>query len=235
MTRQHTGCAVLHELQIHGGLHRSDHPQMAGLVAVPGTVFQRCCPGGAATLQTREQDISRDISPIFIVTAVPLTTNSGISNRILLPVCVPPLLAAAFWLDRFLCGKGEGSHPVDDGAPLLIGALTHIGFTVHEHLRVTAQVLESRYIDYRYNTAYWDDSETLSYIRTCRMEGETLSNNLCLVGFEDRLVYVKESGVPADTAVHFYLHGAGGDFHNIRQGEIRLDPQPGIRMTGPGL
>ena len=53
----------------------------------------------------------------------------------------------------------------------LIGGSWHIGVSVQQNLRLTAEALESGYIGKSLNTAYWEDSELVAYVRANPVSG----------------------------------------------------------------
>ena len=127
---------------------------------------------------------------VFIVAIVPLVIPYGMLARFLLPVYVPLLLAAVFLLDRFLSIEVAGWVAAAKwglASLVLLGALAHTGFSVQRNLRLTAQALESGYLDDgAFNVAYWRHTATLNYIRDHLSDSITYSNNLFLLWFADR-------------------------------------------------
>ena len=126
---------------------------------------------------------------VFIVAIVPLTVPFPIGNRFLVPLYVPALLAATWLLDRLLQIQAEGWMAAAKWTPvflILVGALTHVGVSARANLRSTARALESGYVGRTYNTSYWEESETLDYIRANRIDGGTYSNNAFAVWLADR-------------------------------------------------
>ena len=125
---------------------------------------------------------------VFVVVVVPLVTPSEFPARYLLPVYVPLLLAAVLLLDRFLSSKAAGwVGAVRYGLASLVvlGALAHIGFSARENLRRTAQAYGAGYQGNFY-AAYWQQSETLNYIRNHHIEGRIYSNHGPLAWLGDR-------------------------------------------------
>ena len=137
---------------------------------------------------------------LFIVAIVPFTVYQPIYSRFLLPVHIPLLLAAVFLLDRFLSIEVAGRRAAAKwglASLVLLGILAHIGFSAQRNLRLTAQALESGYLDGTYNTAYWQHSAALNYTRSNRMDGKIYSNNSFLVWFANRtVVYEKHWRLP---------------------------------------
>ena len=111
----------------------------------------------------------------IIAVVVPFTVHQGIDSRYLAPVYVPLLFVAAFWLDGLLSGKATGRMSVVRWALValaLIGGSWHIGVSVQQNLRLTAEALESGYIGKHFNTAYWEDSELVAYVRANPVSGQ---------------------------------------------------------------
>ncbi len=137
---------------------------------------------------------------LFIVAIVPLTVYQPIDSRYLLPVYMPLLLGAVFLLDRFLSIEAAGWVAVAKwglASLVLLGGLAHLGFSTQKNLRLTAEAYGSGYLDRTYNTAYWQHSATLQYLRNNRMEGKIYSNNSSLVWFANRtIVYKKYCRLP---------------------------------------
>ena len=123
---------------------------------------------------------------VFIVAVVPFTIPHRIDLRLLLPVYVPLLLTAAFLLDRFLSIKAAGwmgAARYVVASLVVLGTLVHIGFSARGDLRRTAHV---------YNTARWQHSETLQYIRDNPIEGRIYSNRGAIAWFWDRTAALKK-------------------------------------------
>ena len=60
---------------------------------------------------------------------------------------------------------------------MLVGGAWHIGVSVQQNLRLTAEALESGYIGKSLNTAYWEDSELVAYVRANPSSGRYYSND----------------------------------------------------------
>ena len=117
---------------------------------------------------------------VTIVAVVPFTTEQGIDSRYLIPVYVPLLFGAAFWLDGLLRSETLGRVSVAWWALValvLIGGSWHISVSVQQNLRLTTEALESGYIDQSLNTAYWKDSELVEYIRANPISGPYYTND----------------------------------------------------------
>ena len=131
---------------------------------------------------------------IVVVDVLPLTVGHGIESRFLLPMYVPLLLAAVLLLDRFLCIEAVGwMAAVRYGlsSVVLLGAVAHVGFSARENLRITTRAWGAG-LDGAYNTADWQRSATLNYVRTNLSDGWTYSNNQFLVWFADRSVVIRK-------------------------------------------
>ena len=115
----------------------------------------------------------------IIAVVAPLTSGQGIDSRFLAPVYVPLLFVAAFWLDGLLRSKATGRMSMGRWALValaLVGGSWHVGVSVQQNLRLTAEALESGYIGQSFNTAYWKDSELVAYIRANPVSGRYYSN-----------------------------------------------------------
>ena len=116
----------------------------------------------------------------ILVAVTPFTVQEGgIGSRYLAPVYVPLLFVAAFRLDAFLSNKPSGRMSMvrwASAALALVGGSWHVGASVRQNLQFTAEALESGYIDKSFNTAYWEDSELLAYVRANPVSGRYYSN-----------------------------------------------------------
>ncbi len=116
----------------------------------------------------------------IIAVVAPLTVNPIIDSRFLTPVYVPLLFVAAFWLDALLRSKPSGRMSAVRWALValaLVGGSWHIGVSVQQNLRLTAEALESGYIGKSFNTTYWEDSELVAYVRANPVSGRYYSND----------------------------------------------------------
>ena len=141
----------------------------------------------------------------FMVVVVPLTVEQVINTRYLLPIYVPLLLTAVFLLDRFLsiAASWTGAIRYSLAALVLLATFAHVGFSTQENLRRTAKVwVVGHEQDWMYNTPYWQQSETLNYIRSLRdnrVEGRVYSNKKSLAWFADGTVAPgKYLGIPRE-------------------------------------
>ena len=127
---------------------------------------------------------------VFIITVMPLTVRLGVDSRYLLPMYVPLLLTAVFLLDRFLSIKATswmGAVRYGLAALVVLATLTHVGFSTRKNLRITAKAYVAGYEkDWMYNTAYWQQSETLNYLRDNHIDSRIYSNNRELAWFARR-------------------------------------------------
>ena len=126
---------------------------------------------------------------LFIVAIVPLVVISPIPARYLLPVYVPLLLAAMFLLDRFLSSEAVGGWVAAKwglASLVLLGGLAHVSFSAHRNLTITNRARVAGFEAWTYNAAYWESSETPSYIQDNRIGGKVYSNNAPLTWFRDR-------------------------------------------------
>ena len=126
---------------------------------------------------------------VFMVAVVPFTVYQGIDSHYLLPIYVPLLLEAALLLDRFLSIASAGRMvAVRYGLVSLVflATLAHVSFSAYENLRRTAQAWRAGYGDGTYNVAYWQQSETLNYMRDNHIEGRIYSSHRPLAWFVNR-------------------------------------------------
>ena len=118
---------------------------------------------------------------VFLIVVMPLTTNPEVDSRYLLPIYVPLLLVAGLLLDRFLSIKATGwMGAVRYGlaALVVLATLAHVGFSARKNLRITAKAYIAGYEkDWMYNTAYWQQSATLNYLRDNHIDSSIYSNN----------------------------------------------------------
>ena len=121
---------------------------------------------------------------VFMASVVPFTVDQGMDSRYLLPIYVPLLLAAALLLDRFLSIEAAGRYGL--ASLILLATLTHIGFSAHRNLTITAEAWGTGYEQGTYNGSYWENSETLNYIQDNPIEGRVYSNNFYFAWFWDR-------------------------------------------------
>ena len=127
---------------------------------------------------------------VFLIVVVPFTVRQGVDSRYLLSIYVPLLLTAVFLLDRFLSIKATGwMAAVRYGlaALVVLATLAHVGFSTQKNLRITAKAYVAGYEkDWMYNTAYWQQSATLNYLRDNDIDSSIYSNNRELAWFAKR-------------------------------------------------
>ena len=127
----------------------------------------------------------------FLLVVTPSTvSDQKIHSRYLLPIYVPLLLTAALLLDRFLSIKAAGWRlAVRYGlaALVVLATLVHVGFSADRNLRLTARAYVAGYHHAAaYNTSYWEQFETLNYLRDNQIEGRIYTNhNTYLTWFWD--------------------------------------------------
>ena len=164
----------------------------------------------------------------FMVATVPFTVRQGIDSRYLMPIYVPLLLVAALLLDRSLSIKASGRMvAVRYGLAsiVVLGALTHVGFSARRNLRLTATAYAIGLRPHFYHAARWQHSETLNYLRNNRIEGRIYSNEYRdLTWFEDRTPAPgklgKHRNIPramawteVEAGAHIFWLGKFGEFY----------------------
>ena len=127
----------------------------------------------------------------FLLVVTPSTvSDQKIHSRYLLPIYVPLLLTAALLLDRFLSSKAAGwrlAIRYGLAALVVLATLVHVGFSADRNLRLTARAYVAGYYHAAaYNTSYWEQFETLNYLRDNQIEGRIYTNhNTYLTWFWD--------------------------------------------------
>ena len=179
----------------------------------------------------------------FILVVTPFTVAQGIDSRYLAPIYVPLLFVAAFWLDGLLNSRASGRRASGKMAAVrwalvglaLLAGLWHTGVSAQQNLRLTATALESGYIGQSFNTAYWQDSELLEYIRSNPVSGRYYSNqsnllrwNAGVPGTQVSRVRVPRRGIYADYDCQLWFERA------IRQSEQDGEPDARIVWVGQG-
>ena len=126
----------------------------------------------------------------FMATVVPFTVTQKIDSRYLLPIYVPLLLTAAFLTDRFLSIEAVGRIVAVRyvvAALVLLATLAHLCCSAHENLRLTARAYVVGYEeDWMFNTARWQHSATLTYLRDNPIEGRIYTNDRYSAWFAER-------------------------------------------------
>lgn len=116
-------------------------------------------------------------SLVYLATSVVVTPFMIASPRYLMPLYVPLLIVAVFLLDRFL--HIDGSRRVLIGKRtlaviILTGWFASLGLAALTNLQLTARALESGYSGL--NTARWEDSETIQYVKANLITDRIYSN-----------------------------------------------------------
>ena len=107
----------------------------------------------------------------------PLIVGTIASPRRLIPIYVPLLIVAVFLLDRFLHTDSSRRVLIVKWTLvflILTGWFANIGLAALTNLQLTARALESGYSGI--NTARWEDSETITYLRTNLITDRVYSN-----------------------------------------------------------
>ena len=115
----------------------------------------------------------------FLLVAARFTVTVPVDGRLLTPLLLPILLMAVFVLDRLLRREVRGGMVVFKwmlASILLAGGLAHIGLSARTNHELTARALERGYRDRTYNTAYWDGSETVEWVKANPIAGHVYSN-----------------------------------------------------------
>ena len=127
---------------------------------------------------------------VFTVAIVPLVVPVEFPVRYLLPVYVPLLLTAVFLLDRFLSIEAAGRIVAIRyvvAALVLLATLAHLYCSAHENLRLTARAYVAGYEeDWMFNTARWQHSATLTYLRDNPIAGRIYTNGRYSAWFAER-------------------------------------------------
>lgn len=116
-------------------------------------------------------------SSVYLATSIVITPFMIASPRYLMPIYAPLLIVAVFLLDRFL--HIDGSRRVlivkrTLAAIMLTGWFTNIGLAALTNLQLTDRALESGYAGL--NTARWEDSETIQYVKANLITDRVYSN-----------------------------------------------------------
>ena len=142
---------------------------------------------------------------VMIAVITPFSAGSTIDSRYLLPVYVPMVLVASFWIDRMI--SIDSISPILKWAPMsiiLVGSFIHFGFMIEKSISDTSAALERGYEDGLPNTATWDESETISWLEANPIAGIVYSPAFDLVWYR--------SGTPANEARYRW---SGRDFRSL--------------------
>ena len=145
-----------------------------------------CVATVAASVGRRSSGLLRNVGPartlgayclvytIFIVAAVStgrawdMPGGPGLSARFLIPLYVPALMIAAVAVDRWLGLRTAGWATWGKrvvAAVVIVGAVGSVAIGARTSFDHTLQALESGHRGKLFNTAYWDESETIRYLR----------------------------------------------------------------------
>ena len=133
----------------------------------------------------------------FVVFALPYLTlivvaasyrpgNDPITPRLLVPLYVPLLLAGACLLDRLLHLRAAGWMARVKWvavALILTGCLGSASVWTASGIAATARALESGYHNRTYNTAHWDGSATIEYLRANPVDTRIYCNRFGILHF----------------------------------------------------
>lgn len=144
-------------------------------------------------------DSSGSLRPLlpFAVFALPYLTllvaadyygraNYPITPRYLMPLYVPLLLAGACLLDRLLHLRAAGPMAGVKWAAaalILAGGLGSASIWTASGVAATARALESGYHNKTYNTAHWDESATIGYLRANPVDARIYCNRFGILHF----------------------------------------------------
>lgn len=104
----------------------------------------------------------------FVNIAAPLFAASDVYTRYLAPIYAPLVIAAALLFDAFIAVSAKGKTAAVKwalAALIAAGCLANAGLAARRNLELTAQAIQTGYIDRSFNTAFWDDSNILAYAR----------------------------------------------------------------------
>lgn len=105
-------------------------------------------------------------------------------GRYFLPPYVALLLLGAWLFDRFLRIRTHGWTSAAKWVSvslILIVSLGHFGPWAQKSLALTVRALESGFIGETFNTAYWDESETIEYLRANPPDARVYCNRFGLL------------------------------------------------------
>ena len=124
---------------------------------------------------------------VFIVIATPRLVGQAIDSRYLLPLYIPVILSGVLLLDRII-QSGPAQHlalprwvPI---SVILIIVLASTGFAFHKNLAVTADARDFGYFESTYNTAYWDEIETLDRLSSITDSTSIFSHDAAAIWWE---------------------------------------------------
>ena len=125
--------------------------------------------------------------PLFMGSVMlALGSAAGVLDRYIVPMYAPALLFAIFLFDRFVLLPAPGRwRAVKRGltAAALIGGLAWFAYGLQSDIRRTVQALDYGHTGQAYNTAYWDNSATIQYLRSQPLDGIIFSNRYGLLHY----------------------------------------------------
>ena len=120
----------------------------------------------------------------MIIIIIPFSAGDPIDDRYLLPVYVPILLVSAVFLDRFFSADQVPMFykwiPI---SVVVIGIVVHSGFSIERNVSDTLDALKEGYKEQLSNTAYWDDSEIISWVESNDIYGKVYSSAFDLLWY----------------------------------------------------
>ena len=159
-------------------------------------------------------------SLVYLATSVVITPFMIASPRYLIPIYVPLLIVAVFLLDRFL--HIDGSRRVlivkrTLAAIMLTGWFANIGLAALTNLQLTARALESGYAGL--NTARWEDSETIQYVKANLITDRVYSNYpdavFYLATVPPPVKYIPSLATPGECGSWLWRIGESGDAYVV--------------------
>ena len=127
----------------------------------------------------------------MIVVITPVATGTAIDSRYLLPVYVPMVLVASYWADELVTADyGTQARKWALLSVVVIGFFIHSGFVIEQTISDTSEATENGFENGLYNTAFWDESETLSWLEDNPVWGTIYSSEHSFLWYR--------SGAPAN-------------------------------------
>ena len=120
---------------------------------------------------------------IFIVLVVPFTSPQLLDERYILPTWIPIAVVAIFLLDKFTAfmhGILTISLKIISSSFIVSYTFFYIWLSVDLNVMTTSLALESGHRGHLYNTAYWNDHETLFWMKNSEISRRIYSNNAAL-------------------------------------------------------
>jgi len=113
----------------------------------------------------------------FTIAVVPRLVGQPIDGRYLLPLYVPVILGCAFLVNEILDELRQRMLLKWVPASLvLVAILSSIGFSIQRNAITTVEAREFGYFNSSYNTTYWDEFETLKYLKENPLDGPIFSS-----------------------------------------------------------